>query len=181
MRPHTGTIAHLARCLAAAVVFFSLTPARDAFAQGVAQSEHGAPSSVTVGGLVTHTLQLTADDVRAMPATTITVSFNTEHGTTSAAWTGVPLWTVIQRAGLDKAVTANRLTMLTHTVLATARDGYAVAFSLGELDPRFGASQAMVVYARDGQALPSGGLRLVVPGDKMGGRAVQSLDSLDVR
>ena len=181
MRPNNGTTMRLAYCLAAGLLLSSLAPGRHAHAQAAAQSEPGAPSGLTIGGLVAHPLQLTAEDLRAMPATTVTVSFNTEHGTTQAAWTGVPLWTVIQRAGLSAAVTANRRTMLTHTVLATARDGYTVVFSLGELDPRFGASQAMVVYARDGQELPNNGLRLVVPGDKMGGRAVQTLASLDIR
>ncbi len=150
---------------------------------GWAQAQTAADTTpgVALGGLVAHPQRLSPTALRALPSTTVTVSFNTEHGVTKADWTGVPLWAVIQQAGLSRAVTGNRQTMLQHTVLAKGRDGYGVLFSIGELDPRFGASQALLVYARDGKPLPDDGLRLVVPGDKMGGRAVQQLAELDVQ
>lgn len=180
MRTSQGTTT--ARCgayaLAAALLLSGLAPPPAAHAQAAATQS--APAGLVLDGLVDHALQLTAADLRAMPATTLTVSFNTEHGTTTAAWTGVPLWTLIARAGISAAATANR-SQLQHVIMATGRDGYAVAFSLGELDPRFGASQAMVVYARDGQPLADNGLRLIVPGDKLGGRGVQTLIHLDIR
>jgi DMSO/TMAO reductase YedYZ molybdopterin-dependent catalytic subunit len=183
MRTHrrNGSTTRLACGVLAGVLLFGLAPAGNVRAQVVVHSAASASSGVTLGGLVEHSMQLTAADLRTMPSTTIDVSFKTEHGVTQAAWTGVPLWAVIQRAGLSTAVTSNRLTMLQHIVLATGGDSYTVAFSLGELDPRFGASKAMVVYARDGQPLANDGLRLVVPGDTMGGRAVQTLTSLEIQ
>ncbi len=187
MRTHRGNgwIVRLASGLALCIVSVSLAPdvARaDTAHISVAHSSASDPASaITLGGLVVHSMQITAADLRAMPATTVTVSFKTEHGVTQADWTGVPLWAVIQHAGLSPAVTGNRLTMLQHVVLAAGSDSYTVAFSLGELDPRFGASKAMVVYARDGKPLEGDGLRLVVPGDTMGGRAVQHLVSLEVQ
>ncbi len=171
MRASTTT--RLALGLVAGLAFFGSAHPRQAWGQ--------AAPGVTLGGLVAHPQQLAPAELRAMSATTLTVTFNTEHGVTKADWTGVPLWAVIQHVGLSPAVTGNRQTMLQHSVLAKGRDGYSVLFSIGELDPRFGASQALLVYARDGKPLPDDGLRLVVPGDKMGGRAVQQLTELDVQ
>ena len=53
-------------------------------------------------------------------------------------------------------------------VLAVARDGYRVAFSLGELAPALGNARVMVVTREDGKPLADrdGPWRLWVPGDQ---------------
>ena len=57
--------------------------------------------------------------------------------------------------------------------LCTARDGYVVVTSTGEIAPDFGGKAALVAYARDDQPLAE--LRLVMPGDKHGGRNVRDI------
>ena len=55
-------------------------------------------------------------------------------------------------------------------------------FSAGEFDPFFGGGQVMVAYATGGQSLGSDGFaRIVVPGDKAGGRFVSNIVSIEVR
>ncbi len=68
-------------------------------------------------------------------------------------------------------------------MLATGADGYQSVVSWGELDPEFGAEPVLVAWQRDGNGLSDGeGMaRLVVPGDKVGGRFVSTLASLEVR
>jgi hypothetical protein len=55
-------------------------------------------------------------------------------------------------------------------------------FDVGEIDPFFGGSQIMIAYATGGQSLGSAGFaRIVVPGDKKGGRFVSNIASIEVR
>ena len=58
-----------------------------------------------------------------------------------------------------------------------------VVLAWGEIDPEFGAEPVFVGYERDGQPLDDGeGMaRLVVAGDKRGGRHVTRLSHLEVR
>lgn len=58
-----------------------------------------------------------------------------------------------------------------------AADAYRVAFSLPELDPRTGATEAYLGFALDGQPLDAevGPFRLVVPTDKRGARWVRQV------
>jgi len=69
---------------------------------------------------------------------------------------------------------------LSTVVIAEARDGYRVAFSLGELDPLLGKAQAIVATACNGAALSEddGPYRLAVAGDQRGARSVRQLVSL---
>jgi hypothetical protein len=51
------------------------------------------------------------------------------------------------------------------------------AFSLAELDPGFGTTEALLAYQREGQPLAGlvGPFRLVVPTDKRGARWLRGL------
>ena len=123
---------------------------------------------------------LTEEALRALPATTLDVSFLTSRGEEKARFTGALLWTVL---------TANRLVdpdahkgLLRRIVVVTARDGYVLALSAGELAPELGARQVLLAYERDGAPLPlEKGLRLVVPGDIRGARSVYDVARIDVR
>jgi hypothetical protein len=62
-------------------------------------------------------------------------------------------------------------------VLAEAADGYAVAFTLSELDPQFGNRTAIVAMTRDGVSLSErdGPLQIVLPADEFHARWVRQL------
>ena len=73
--------------------------------------------------------------------------------------------------------------VLRYYLLATGSDRYEAAFSLGELDPKFGGAGApdLIAYLENGAPLgPDGFARVVVPGDDFGGRYVSNLVSLQV-
>jgi hypothetical protein len=70
---------------------------------------------------------------------------------------------------------------LHHTITTTGRDGYVVVISTGEIAPDFGGKSAMVAYERDGQQLSDTGLRIVMPGDKHGGRYVRDVAEIEVK
>jgi hypothetical protein len=60
---------------------------------------------------------------------------------------------------------------LRHAIRVTAKDSYVVVTSTGEIAPDFGNKGALVAYERDGK--PLDGFRIVMPGDKHGGRDVE--------
>jgi hypothetical protein len=98
-------------------------------------------------------------------------------------YTGVPLWTLIQDAGLLTDPTIKN-DVLRLAVVATGSDGYRAMISLGEIDPMFGNQKDLVAYSDTGGQLgpngSDGALRLIVPGDIAGGRYVSNLVSLQV-
>lgn len=67
-------------------------------------------------------------------------------------------------------------------VLVTARDGYRVLFSLGEIDATLGASNVIVATRCDGKALDqeSGPIRLVVPGEQRAARSVRQVATMEL-
>jgi hypothetical protein len=64
---------------------------------------------------------------------TVDVTFETDQGEKSGRYTGVLLWSLIEKAGLADVSAKNAA--LRHTLLITGRDGYAVALAVGEVDP----------------------------------------------
>lgn len=145
-----------------------------------AESTHYSPK-FHVGGEVQTPETYTVDTLKELPATKLDVYFNTGAGPVNTSFTGVLLWDLLTTAGVvtDPAIKND---ILHKEVVAIGSDGYRVVFSLGELDPHFGGQQVIVAYLQNGQPLDasSGATRLIVPGDKAGGRDVSWLVALDV-
>lgn len=92
---------------------------------------------------------------------------------------GVLLSDLVAAAGLPagEALRGPALTML---IVAEAADGYRVAFTLAELDPRLGNRGVLLADRCDGGVLPAadGPLRLVAPGEARAARSVRQLRRL---
>ena len=52
---------------------------------------------------------------------------------------------------------------------------------MAEIDPEFEGKQVLLAYPMDDHAIGVGRLRLVVPGDKRGGRSVRDVARIEVR
>jgi DMSO/TMAO reductase YedYZ molybdopterin-dependent catalytic subunit len=132
----------------------------------------------SLGGDVQNPAQMTVADLQALPPTNVSVTFLTSHGPESGSYTGVLLWTLLNNA----VIAGDEKSRLHHTVLVSGSDGYTVAIAVGELDPNFEGKQVIIAYAKDGQPLSAAeGLRLIVPGDKHGGRAVKDVVHIEVK
>jgi DMSO/TMAO reductase YedYZ molybdopterin-dependent catalytic subunit len=133
---------------------------------------------LVVTGDVPTPVTLTAADLAAMPRETVEV---TEQDGTQTTYEGVPLQEVLKKAGIGFG---NQLRGkdLAGYVLASAKDGYQVVFSLGELDPTLGGLHVLVADKRDGKPLfeYQGPARLVLPNDKAGARSVRMLEKIEV-
>jgi hypothetical protein len=118
MRPSLVTIA--------ALFLAVMTPE-----SGRAQS----PEPPALEGAVKQRLVLDKNLLKSLPTMTIDVTFEAGNGKSSGRYTGVLLWSVLEKAGLvdEPGKNAN----LKHTLLITGRDGYAVALAIGESVPSF--------------------------------------------
>ncbi len=143
-------------------------------------AEAAPTTSFELAGAVDRPGAYRSVELQALPAQTAAVMFQTGRGPVSASFTGPALWSLLGQAGLAPVPGARN--SLRNVVVATGADGYAAAFSGGELDPRFGGGRPdLIAYAQDGQPLGADGFaRVVVPGDAFGGRYVSNLARLDV-
>jgi hypothetical protein len=88
---------------------------------------------------------------------------------------------VLTRSGLPSGESV-RGPALRQGVVARAKDGYGVLFSLGELDARLGNATVVLADVCNGKPLAQddGPFRLAVPGDKRGARSVRQLIALEI-
>lgn len=148
-------------------------------ALGAAQSRTTDPSKATlvVAGDVAHPLTLTPADLKSSPRTTVTVRANDRDLT----YEGVLVGELLTRAGAPVGPELSGNALATY-VLASAKDGYQVVFSLAELDPGIAPNDVIVADTIDGQPLPDdqGPWRVVASHDKRGARSVRMLQRLEV-
>lgn len=143
-------------------------------------------ASITTGfdvtGAVIRPVTEILSGLQALPYQSAAVSYLSGSQRVSATFTGPSFWTVLGQAGL-KPIAGAKNSTLRDVIVATGSDGYKVAFSGGELDPRFGGSHTpdLIAYQVNGQGLGADGFaRTIVPGDQRGGRYVGNLSNLDV-
>jgi DMSO/TMAO reductase YedYZ molybdopterin-dependent catalytic subunit len=143
-----------------------------------ASPEQTPPASLSVSGNIPSPLVLKAEDFANMPRVTLTVE---DADGSKIAYEGVLLREILKRAGAAEGKTLRGKALASY-VLAKARDGYQVVFTLAEVDPQFANEQILVADKRDGKPLfgYQGPLRLVCVNDKAGARSVRMLESLEI-
>ncbi len=161
-----------------AAALLSLTPVFASPAT-TASAAPATDAGFTIEGQVQHSQHFTAEDLEKLPATKVSVSYVTGHGQESGIYSGVLLWTLLNEAVLIDGPSKGGL--LRHVMTITGRDGYSVVLSAGELAPDFEGKSVIMAYSKDNQPLaPAEGIRLIVPGDKHGGRAVRDVVKIDI-
>lgn len=144
----------------------------------LAAAQSGQELKIVVTGDVPTPLSLNAGDLAKMPREHVDIAGPDGAKTT---YEGVALQEILKKAGIAFGA-GMRGKALAGYVLAEAKDGYQVVFSLGELDPDLGGQRVMVADTRDGKPLAAdqGLARLVLPADKEGARSVRMLEKLEV-
>ena len=74
-----------------------------------------------------------------------------------------------------RSIPRSRVRRCASTVWVTGSDGYSAALALGEIAPAFEAKRVIVADQTDSRPLGPGHFRLVVPGDRYGGRSVRDV------
>ena len=145
---------------------------------GPRAADPAAAPMLSLTGKLRHPQQFDLARLRALPSETMQVSYQTERGVQQASFDGVRLWALLDEAGgIDDP---DKAAALHHVVRITAQDGYFVVLSTGEVAPDFGGKPAMIAYRRDGDSPGAGSIRLVMPGDKHGGRYVRDVVTINV-
>ncbi|HOB60783.1 MAG TPA: molybdopterin-dependent oxidoreductase [Candidatus Competibacteraceae bacterium] len=146
-----------------------------------ANCDGGVSDSFTLSGGVTNQKTFTLETLQQYTPSKLDVWYYTGKGPVQTSYIGVLLADLLNEAVVvtDPAVKND---ILSKYVLVRASDCYEVVVAVAELLSSFGGDQIMVAYATgDGQLLSSDGMaRLVVPGDKSGGRYVSNITTIQV-
>ena len=166
-KPNPGVSMRLKLVFLIAISALFLTFAAPALAQ--------EGPTLMIDGAVAHPLTLTAADLAALPQSDVHITYVTGHGPEDATYSGVSLWSLIEKAGLG-AVFKDRKTHLAHSLTLSATDGYVIVLALGEIDPDLEGKPAIIALKRNGVALDAKEtFRLALPGDKHGARNMHLL------
>ena len=172
MQPTKRAVHHSILATLILIASVQTAPSIGARAEGV--------SGFTIGGQVQRPQHVTTDDLEKFDKTEVSVSYMTGHGHEAGSYSGILLWTLLSKAELKNGPEKGAL--LRHIILVTGRDGYAVAISSGELAPEFENKSVIIATQKDGKPLSQeDGVRLIIPGDKHGGRAVRDVVRIDVQ
>ena len=143
----------------------------------------GVSSSFTVSGQVTNPAVFNLSQLQQFAPTQANVTYFAAGSVVTESFTGVLLWDLLNQPPVGGIATDPTVKndILHKIVIVTGTDCYQSVFGAGEFDPSVGGSQIMVAYATGGQSLGSAGFaRIVVPGDKAGGRFVSNIANIDV-
>lgn len=135
-------------------------------------------AELTVKGDIASPLVLKTDEIAQMPHETVSIP---DHDGSSASYEGVPLREILRKAGVPFGKDLRGKALASY-IIAKAKDGYEVVFSLGELDAAFGNESILVADKVGGKPLfeYQGPLRLVCPNDKAGARSVRMLETIEL-
>jgi hypothetical protein len=122
--------------------------------------------------------QLPFERLAALKPVTQRVSFLTGQGEQQNEWAGPLLWDVLTASGVADAIKPAEHVRL--AVRVTGADGYTAVVALAEISPQFAGRPVQLADHLNGALLPDHGLRLVVPGDKRGGRSVRDVVRIDI-
>ena len=122
--------------------------------------------------------ELSLDSLRAMPQVELRGRI---HDGPELVFRGPALDAVLALAGAPQGHDL-RGPALRLVVLAEARDGYAVVYSLAELSPGLGGRRGIVAVEQDGQPLSDkdGPLRIVLEGEGRPARWIRQLERLRI-
>lgn len=148
----------------------------------------GVSSGFKLSGSVTHPKTFTPTSLSQYRTSQMTVSyFSGSAGLVTKTYIGVPLYDLINEAGVVIDPT-HKNDILRKYLVINATDCYQVIVALAEIQPSFGGQQALVAFEtvdETGAEVPlddtEGAIKLVMPGDKAGGRNVFHLNSIVVR
>lgn len=145
----------------------------------MATATQAAEPSLEIVGAVAMPGPVTQAALAALPAKTVMVAQATAKGESRGTYTGPALWDVLSQA---KVIDPGKNGLLQRTVTVTARDGYTLVMSLSEINPDYGANDALIAVGKEGTSLkPGEGYRLVVPRDRRASRSVRDVVKIEVK
>jgi DMSO/TMAO reductase YedYZ molybdopterin-dependent catalytic subunit len=121
---------------------------------------------------------LSLERIAQLKPITQRADFATGRGDQQNEWTGPLLWDVLTASGVIDSTRPRDLANL--VVRVTGADGYAAVVAVAEVAPEFAGRPIQIADKMNGAPLPGQSLRLIVPGDHVGGRSVRDVVRIDV-
>ncbi len=165
--------ARLALCLGLVSLLGAAGPCCSAEPPAVVQAAADGIVIIRPGGA---RVTFSADALAQLPPVKLALSYMTEHGERQGSFEGPLLWNVLTAASaIDPAKPRGQVRQ---SLLITGHDGYSAVIALGEISPEFEGKQVILAERLDGEPLGPAHLRIVVPGDRRGGRGVHDVVSI---
>ncbi|GAA0654698.1 hypothetical protein GCM10010193_01120 [Kitasatospora atroaurantiaca] len=134
--------------------------------------------AVLFHGRLEEPLELTVEELRALPSHRVRVSFDClSSGQQHHGFEGPKLWDVL-RAARPRVDFKGRKQRLRHLLTVTGADGHCAVLSWAEIDPDFGGQQILLATSIDGTPLDETGPQLVIPADHCGARYVSGITAV---
>ena len=121
---------------------------------------------------------ISIDRISALKPITQNVAFMTDRGEQQSEWTGPSLWDVLVASGAIESIKPGEQARLAARV--TGADGYSAVIALAEIAPQFAGRPIQLADHMNGALLSDHALRLIVPGDRRGGRSVRDVIRIDI-
>ena len=116
------------------------------------------------------------DLVRSLTPQTVETRLRSPRGIAEYVFIGPTLY--------DYAVASDMLpvegALASQYFVASAEDGFTVTVAMAEVSPGYTSKRVILAYEQNGEPIRAG-VRLVVPGDDLGGRSVFGVTSLELR
>lgn len=138
----------------------------------------GTAGAVLFHGRLAQPVEVTVEELRALPAHRVEVSFDClTSGQQRHGFEGPRLWDVL-RVVRPQVDFASRRQRLRHLLTVTGADGHLAVVSWAEVDPDFGGQQILLATSIDGEPLDASGSQLVIPADACGARYVSGITAV---
>lgn len=149
------------------------------FAQGMDHHQASETSTqLTLRGLDGKTVNLTAEEIAALPHKTISV-FNS-HTKTNETYSGVAVADLLAKIGVPRGEEVKGKLFMT-AVVAEGTDHYNVLYALAEVDPSIHTGDVIVADSVDGQKLgKEGAFKMVSTEERRPARWVRNLAEISV-
>jgi hypothetical protein len=144
----------------------------------LAGAAQAAPAqTLTLKGPDGQTRTLTAEEFAKLPHVSLTVSFHEAKRT----YEGVEMLEALRLVGAPWGETLTGKE-LADVALATARDGYRVAYSIGEIDPGTADKRVLIADRLDGKPLEArdGPFQVVVEADFRPARSARMVERVEL-
>src|SRR3954453_4319939 len=121
---------------------------------------------------------LILERIRKLPAHELSTPMRSPRGTFQRSFKGALLADYAAMHGMDPD-TKPPVGPGNHYFVATAEDGFRVVLSYSEVAPRSSGKEVLLAFEQDGEAIRAG-VRLVVPGDDLGGRSIGGVAQIEL-
>jgi len=137
------------------------------------------PAKLRISGIGIQLLEISAADLAKMPRLSLDVE--DPHTGATKHYAGMRLSDLLAKARAPLGEKLRGSALATY-VLARATDGYAVVYSLAELDPAMNTNQIILADSMDGKPLDpqQGPFRVIVPGEKRPARWIRMVNALEL-